>query len=132
MTPTLVVVGGPRAGATYPVGVRAADAWKAAVPGSVEVEVEREGLLPPDSKWADTVRRLGVSLQELRERFGGDEGIVVDGFDAPHRVSIARWATSDPGTRLVVGFSYQQRNAPVGLRGTVYPPDVLARAFPAT
>jgi hypothetical protein len=133
VTPTLVVIGGPRKGAAYPVEMSAADAWRAAVRGSVEVEVVHlEGLVRRDAKWADALRRLSVSLQELRERFSGDEGIVVDGFSAPHRVSTARWATSDPATRLVVYFSYQQRDAPAGLRGTIHPPDVLGRAFPAT
>jgi hypothetical protein len=42
----------------------------------------------------------------MRERCGGDEGVVEDMFGREHRVSLARWANEDPDrTRIVVSFS---------------------------
>jgi hypothetical protein len=106
--------------------------WTNVVPSTVEAQVgDLDGFLPRDSEWRPALDRLSVPLGALRDRFGGDEGIVVDGFSAPHHVSIARWASSDPDTRLVVWFSFQQYDAPPVLRGTIYPPDILDRAFPS-
>ena len=117
----------------YPVAMSAAGAWERAERRTVHAHVaDLDRFLPSDSEWRGDMRRMSVSLLELRERFGGDEGVVVDGFAAPHRVSLAPWAAGDPATRLVVWFSYQQRDLPLGFRGSIYPPDVLARAFPAT
>ena len=103
------------------------------VPGTLCLHVEevRKGAAP-ESKWTELAETCSVPLAALREALGAaDEGEVVDPFGEAHPISLKRWSNSDPATRLLVSFSYQQNDAPERFRGTVYPPDMLSRARPA-
>src|SRR5262245_8718458 len=105
--------------------------WSNAVRSTVEAHVsELDELAASSQELADALESLSVPLEALRERFGGDEGVVVDGFGDPHALSLAKWTTSDPETRLIVWFSHRQRDAPAELRGSIHPSDVLAKAYP--
>jgi hypothetical protein len=106
--------------------------WTNAVPGTLQVHVdELDEHAPPNSKWRDALDRISVTLAALREKLGGDYGAITAEFGESHEISLARWAGRDPETRLLVWFSYQQRDAPAGFRGSIYPPDILTRAHPA-
>jgi hypothetical protein len=83
------------------------------------------------SKWRDELTRIAVPLSTLREKLGGEEGVVTDEFGESHPISIVEWTGHDPATRLLIWFTYQQRNAPEGFRESVYPPDVPERAHPS-
>ncbi len=49
--------------------------------------------------------RLGFSLRELRERFGGDEGDVWDPWGNCHHVSLQPWLKADPDSAILeIGF----------------------------
>ena len=76
-------------------------------PRSVQARVE---VLPPPLRRPHTlpsgeVGYHGFSLRELRERFRGDEGEVVDPWGGHHRVSLSEWSSTDPDqTFLDISF----------------------------
>ena len=70
--------------------------------------------------------KTAVPLSALRERLGGDEGEIVDEFGDAHALLLGEWADRHPETLVTIYFSFQQNNAPLGFRGSVYPSDVLA------
>jgi hypothetical protein len=105
--------------------------WTNAVPGTLQLRVDEVDVhVPRGSRWRDELTRIAVPLSTLRERLVGEEGLVTDEFGDSHPISIAEWKGHDPATRPLIWFTYQQRNAPEGFRGSVYPPDVLERAQP--
>jgi hypothetical protein len=105
--------------------------WTNAVPGTLQVHVDEfDDHVSPESEWRDALERISVTLAALRDKLGGDYGEITAEFGESHKVSLARWVGREPETRLLVWFSYQQQDAPEGLRGSVYPPDILARAHP--
>jgi hypothetical protein len=107
--------------------------WTNVVPGTLCLHVEEVRKGPaPESKWTELAETFSVPLAALREALGAaDEGVILDPFGKAHPISLKRWSKNAPATRLLVWFSYQQNDAPEGLRGTIYPPDMLARARPA-
>jgi hypothetical protein len=55
-----------------------------------------------------SVRPAGLSIAELRKRFGGDEGEVRDLSGKTHFVSLKPWADSDPDkTFIIISFQYK-------------------------
>ncbi len=66
-----------------------------------------------------------VPLSLLREALGGDAGEIIDEFGDAHELLIKEWANRAPETLLTIYFTFQQSNAPTGLRGSTYPADVL-------
>lgn len=105
--------------------------WKSATPGTIRVHVDAlEHMASADNRWQPVLLGLSVSLADARSRMGGDEGTARDGFGDTHEISLVSWHNSDPDTRIVIWFSYQQKGVPDGLRGSVYPSDVLTRLGP--
>ena len=66
-----------------------------------------------------------VPLSRLREALSGDAGEIIDEFGDAHELPIEEWANRPPETLLTIYFTFQQSNAPTGLRGSTYPADVL-------
>lgn len=87
-------------------------------------------MAPADDNWQPVLGELSVSLADVRSRIGGDEGTARDGFGDKHDISVASLDMSAPDTPVVIWFSYQQVGVPDGLRGSIYPRDVLAMLGP--
>ncbi len=99
--------------------------------GTLELHVDEVDVhVPRGSRWRDELTRVAVPLSTLREKLRGDEGLVTDEFGDSHPISVATWADHEAATRLLIWFTYQQRDAPDGFRGSIYPADVLERAHP--
>jgi len=79
-------------------------------------------------QWRAHLERIAVELGALRERLGGEEGLVRDDVGGTHRFSLAAWRDAPAATRLVASFSYEERGKP----GRVYLHDVLARIVPGS
>jgi hypothetical protein len=87
-------------------------------------------MAPADDRWRPVLAELSVSLADVRSRVGGDEGTARDGFGDTHAISLGPLEMSAADTLVVVWFSYQQVGMPDGLRGSIYPSDVLAMLGP--
>lgn len=96
-------------------------------PGSVRLHVQAREEIGEKQEWKERVDSISVPLSDIRDAFGGDVGELLDDFGRAHPVSLAPWADRDPAPRLVFSFSYQQRDAPLGLHATTYEPDPLSR-----
>lgn len=81
--------------------------------GTLELHVDEVDVhVPRGSRWRDELTRVAVPLSTLREKLRGDEGLVTDEFGDSHPISVATWADHEAATRLLIWFTYQQRDAP--------------------
>ena len=100
-----------------------------ATPTAMRFHLEDAGALGEQvaPHWREHLDRIAIEVGALRERLGGEEGLVRDDLGGVHRLSLAPWHGAPGSTRVVASFSYQQPGAPAGTRGRVYVHDVLAR-----
>jgi hypothetical protein len=105
--------------------------WESAMRGTIRVHLDAlDRMAPADNRWQPVLAELSVSLADVRSRIDGDEGTARDGFGDRHEISVASLDTCAPDIPVVIWFSYQQLGVPDGLRGSIYPSDVLARLGP--
>jgi hypothetical protein len=96
-------------------------------PDSVRLHIEARDEVGAKEKWREHFDAISVPLSVLRDALGGEPGSLLDEFGRAHQVSLAPWADWDPSTRLLFYFTFQQRDAPLELHGSIYFGDVLAR-----
>jgi hypothetical protein len=64
-----------------------------AVRGTLELHVDEVDVhVPRRSRWRDELTRIAVPLSTLREKLGGEDGLVADEFGDSHPISVAMWA----------------------------------------
>ncbi len=99
--------------------------------GTLELHVDEVDVhVPRGSRWRDELTRIAVPLSTLREKLGGDEGLVTDEFGDSHPISVATWADHDSATRLLIWFTYQQQRRSGRLPRKRLPGRVLERVHP--
>ncbi len=96
-------------------------------PDSVQLHVEARDEAGQQESWRAQLDAMSVPLSVLRDAFGGDDGALLDEFGRAHPVSLAPWADRHPSALLLFHFTFQQRDAPLGLHASIYFGDVLAR-----
>ena len=90
------------------------------------MSVSRAQMSVSRAQLREYLARAAVTLSSVQERLGGSHGEIVDQFGDPHSLSVAEWSHRELETRLTIYFTFQQDNAPEGLRGSTYPFDVLS------